>query len=147
MDNISMREIETRDSEFLYSLMNNVSILKSLNEVPTSLEYWENAISEWDKDADEEDYIILEDNSPVGWLGINNLESPEKQVYIKMIALLPEKQGLGIGKYAIENLVQDLKARGYQSIALHTDHNINNAQKCYQRCGFVITDTLVKKRC
>ena len=62
-----------------------------------------------------------------------------------MIAILPNKQGLGIGKYAINQLIENLKFRGYESIVLYTDRNNVNAQKCYQKCGFMITDTIVQK--
>lgn len=145
MENISTREVEAKDAEFLFSLMNNESILKSLNEVTTSLDTWGNAITEWEKDADEENYIILDKGMPVGWLGVNNLESQDRQVFIKVIAILPDKQGLGIGKRTIDQLIDNLKFRGYESIGLYTDQNNVNAQKCYQKCGFVITDTIVQK--
>jgi ribosomal protein S18 acetylase RimI-like enzyme len=145
MENISIREVEGKDAEFLFNLMNNESILKSLNEVTTSLDIWESAITEWNNDADEEDYIIFDNNIPIGWLGVNNLTSQDRQVFVKVIAILPNKQGLGIGKYAINQLIENLKFRGYESIGLYTDRNNVGAQKCYQKCGFVITDTIVQK--
>jgi len=145
MENISIREVEQKDAGFLFNLMNNEAILKSLNEVTTSLDIWESAIIEWNNDADEEDYIIFDNNIPIGWLGVNRLTSQDKQVFIKVIAILPNKQGLGIGKYAINQLIENLKFRGYESIGLYTDRNNVNAQKCYQKCGFMITDTIVKK--
>jgi len=145
MENISIREVEQKDAGFLFNLMNNEAILKSLNEVTTSLDIWESAIIEWNNDADEEDYIIFDNNIPIGWLGVNRLTSQDKQVFIKVIAILPNKQGLGIGKYAIDQLIENLKFRGYESIGLYTDRNNVKAQKCYQKCGFMITDTIVKK--
>lgn len=145
MENISIREVEGKDAEFLSNLMNSESILKSLNEITTSLEFWESAITEWNNDADEEDYVIFDDNTPIGWLGVNNLTSQDKQVSMKVIAVLPNKQGLGIGKYAIDQLIENLTFRGYESIGLYTDQNNVNAKKCYQKCGFVITDTIVQK--
>jgi ribosomal protein S18 acetylase RimI-like enzyme len=145
MKTISIREIEEKDAEFIFGLMNTESILKSLNEVTTSLDIWKSAITEWNNDADEEDYIIYDNNTPIGWLGVNNLSSRDKQVFIKMIAILPHKQGLGIGKYVVDRLVENFKLRGYESIGLYTDQNNVSAQKCYQKCGFMITDTLIQK--
>jgi ribosomal protein S18 acetylase RimI-like enzyme len=145
MENISIREVEEKDTKFLFKLMNNESILKSLNEVTTSLNIWECAITEWNNDVDEEGYIILENYIPVGWLGVNNLTSQDKQVFIKMMAIIPDKQGLGIGKYVINQLIENLKFRGYESIGLYTDRNNVNARKCYQKCGFVITDNIIQK--
>ena len=145
MENISIRQVEAKDAEFLFTLNNDESILESLNEVTTSLDTWESAITEWNNDADEEEYIIFDNNIPVGWLGVNGLTSQDKQAWIKIIAILPDKQGLGIGTYVINQLIKNLKLRGYKTIALYTDRSNVNAQKCYQKCGFVITDTMVRK--
>ncbi|MBI2849491.1 MAG: GNAT family N-acetyltransferase [Chloroflexi bacterium] len=145
MENISIREVEAKDAEFLFNLMNDESILKLLNEVATSLESWGRSITEWSNDADEEEYIILDNNIPVGWLGVNGLISQNRQAWIKLIALTPNKQGLEIGPYIINQLIENLKLRGYESIALYTDRSNVNAQKCYQKCGFAITDTFVRK--
>ena len=144
MENISIREIEAKDAEFLFNLMNNESILNSLNEIPSSLDNWQSAITEWNKEH-EEHHIIFDNSIPVGWLGVNGLTSQDKQAWIKIIAILPDKQGLGIGPYVINQLIENLKLRGYKSIALYTDRSNVNAQKCYQKCGFVITDTPIKK--
>ena len=145
MEKISIRKVEAIDAEFLFNLMNNESILKSLNEVTTSLDTWERAITEWNNDSDEEEHIIFDNNIPIGWLGVNHLTHQDKLAFIKIIAVLPDKQGLGIGPYVINHLIENLKFRGYKSIALYTDRSNVNAQKCYQKCGFVITDTMVRK--
>ena len=145
METISIREVEGKDAGFLFNLMNNESILKSLNEFTSSLDSWGSAITEWNNDPDEEDSIIFENTIPIGWLAINSLSSQDKQAFIKLIAILPDKQGLGIGPYVINQLIENLKFRGYKSIALYTDRSNVNAQKCYKKCGFVITDTLVRK--
>ena len=144
MANISIRRVEAKDAEFLFTLMNNESIIESLNEIPSSLDTWQSAITEWNKEH-EEHHIIFDNNIPIGWLGVNGLTSQDKQAWIKIIAILPDKQGLGIGPYVINQLIENLKIRGYNSIALYTDQSNVNAQKCYQKCGFVITDTMVRK--
>ena len=125
--------------------MNNESILEGLNEVTTTLDMWKSAINEWNKDDDEEDYLILENHRPAGWFGINNLSSNNKLVFLKMMAILPEKQGLGIGESVIHDLITTLISRGFQSISLYTDCNNINAQKCYQKCGFTICRTVTQK--
>lgn len=145
MENISIRKVIEKDADFLFSLMNNESVLDSLSEIGTSLETWEVAVSEWNNDVDEEDYVILDNDIPIGWLAINNLTSQEKQAFVKMIAILPHRQGLGIGTYVINRIIQNLKLRGYESIALYTDQNNVKAQNCYKRCGFVIIDTMDRK--
>ena len=56
---IGTRPVCTGDAEFLCSIMNCPSVLQALNEVPTGLQDWTDAIREWSRDDDEEDYIIL----------------------------------------------------------------------------------------
>ena len=58
MNKIKIAEVERRDASFLYELMNNESVITALNEVPTTVDIWEEAIAEWEQDDDEKDYII-----------------------------------------------------------------------------------------
>ena len=53
--------------------------------------------------------MILAEGRPIGWLGINGLSSESKQVFIKMIALLPTHQGRGIGQYVIREMIENLR--------------------------------------
>lgn len=126
--------------------MNSEEIATVLNEPPTSIEFWKEAIFEWEKDADEEDYIILCDGSCIGWLGVNGLLSKDKTAYIKMLALLPDYQGKGIGAKALDLIINDLKNLGYVKVILYTNQRNIKAQKCYEKCGFQITKTFMEKR-
>ena len=102
---IIIRPVNKQDAGFINQLMNCPSILQILNEVPTVLQDWMDAINEWLRDDDEEDYIILKHNTPIGWIGINGLASQDKTAYIKMAVLLPEYQKQGIGAFAIRRLM------------------------------------------
>ena len=90
MKNIKIIAVTENDAEFLQKLMNNEAVMAILNEVPTTLSVWVDAIKKWTQDADEEDYIIFDETTPIGWLGVNGLSSTDKKAYIKMIALLPQ---------------------------------------------------------
>lgn len=46
MKNIKVIKVNEGDARFLQELMNNESVLTSLNEVPTTIEVWADAISE-----------------------------------------------------------------------------------------------------
>ncbi|MBP1549970.1 MAG: hypothetical protein J6A05_08195, partial [Oscillospiraceae bacterium] len=70
MKNIIIIAITENDAEFLQKLMNNESVMSVLNEVPTTLSVWGDAIKEWLQDTDEEDYIIFDGTTPIGWLGV-----------------------------------------------------------------------------
>lgn len=133
------------DAQFLYRLMNDSNILDTLDEVPTNLQDWIEAISMWECDPDEEDYIIFDDKIPVGWLGINGLLSEDKTAYIKMIGLLPQYQSKGIGANIVNQFVRVLQSRGFSSVALYTNQNNVRAQSCYTKCGFQVVEELTEE--
>ena len=145
MNNINLRTVTDADAQFLFSIMNIDTILTMLNEVPTELRDWMDAIKEWSKDDDEEDYIISDGETPIGWLGINGLSSADKTVYLKMAVILPGYQNKGIGHYAISQVIEMLRQRNYLKIALYTDQDNHKARACYRKCGFEITETLTEE--
>ena len=71
--------------------MNCPHLLERLKEVPTTRQDWKDAICEWQKDGDEEDYIVLAGDTPMGWLGINGLLGGDRCAYLKMAAFLPSR--------------------------------------------------------
>lgn len=143
--NVKVFEVAENDAPFLCKLMNDKNILDALNEVPTQLSDWIDAISAWNCDNDEEDYIIFDEETPIGWLGVNGLSSEDKKAYIKMVVLLPEYQNKGIGSYVVTQLVRNLKSRKFKEIILYTNQNNLHAQKCYTKCGFEVTKELIQK--
>ncbi len=108
----------------------------------TSISEWDNIIDIWNKDEDEEDYVITRksDGIHIGWIGINGLLSENKTVWIKIIALLPRFWGNGYGSKVIKEVKQILKSRGYREIQLWTDESNERAQKCYKLNGFSVMD-------
>ena len=143
--NIRIQNVCEDDAEFLYRMMNDKSILNALDEVPTQFSDWVDAISAWNGDPDEEDYIIFDENTPIGWLGINGLLSEDKIAYIKMIGLFPQYQNKGIGTHVINQFLGLLKSRGFAAVALYTNQNKARAQNCYRKCGFTVTEELTEE--
>ncbi|MBQ9121599.1 MAG: GNAT family N-acetyltransferase [Clostridia bacterium] len=144
MSNIKIEEVKINDAAFIHDLMNNVRVMDALNEVPTSISDWRCAIAEWMQDSDEKDYIILCDATPIGWIAVNGLDSNEKKAFLKMIALLPEYHGRGIGQLAVHWVIEFLEKLGYISVALYTDETNLKAQNCYLRCGFKVVKSVVQ---
>lgn len=143
--NIRILNICEDDAEFLNKIMNDKDMLDALDEIPTQLNDWIDAISAWNCDSDEEDYIIFYGEIPIGWLGINGLSSEDKIAYIKMIGLLSQYQNKGIGAYVINQILGILKSRGFVAVALYTNQNNCRAQNCYMKCGFKITEELTEE--
>ena len=145
MNNIKLRAVSDSDAQFLTFIMNTDAVLNALNELPTQLEDWADAIVEWSRDNDEEDFIISDSNTPIGWLGINSLESADKVVYLKLAAILPEYHNKGIGHYAINQVIEMLRQRNYSKVALYTDQENYKARACYSKCGFEVTETFMEE--
>ena len=145
MNNIKLRTVTEADAQFIYFIMNIDTVLNALNELPTKLEDWVEAIKEWSKDNDEEDYIISDGEIPVGWLGINSLESTDKVAYLKLAAILPDYQNKGIGCYAISQVIKMLRQRNYLKVVLYTDQENYKAKTCYSKCGFEVTETFMEE--
>lgn len=145
MNAINLRAVSDVDAQFLTFIMNIDSILNALNEQPTKLGDWVDAIKEWSKDSDEEDYIISDGETPIGWIGINGLESADKVAYLKLVAILPNYQNKEIGYYAIRQVVEMLRQRNYLKMALYTDEENFKAKACYSKCGFEVTETFMEE--
>ena len=141
---IQIRPVNDSDAEFLYQLMNCPSLLERLNEVPTTRQDWTDAISEWLKDEDEEDYIVLAGDTPMGWLGVNGLRGGNGIAYLKMAAFLPEYQGRGYGTCSIRVVLDNLKRKGIEQVFLYTDSDNAPAQACYRKCGFKVVESLTE---
>ena len=97
MGHIEIRSVSDDDAEFLFQLMNEPTVMKDLNEVPTKKQDWEEAVSAWSEDADEEGYIVLSSGRPIGWFAVNGLLADDHTAFLKMAALMPAYQGKHIG--------------------------------------------------
>ena len=141
---LQIRPVNESDAEFLYQLMNCPSLLERLNEVPTTRQDWTDAISEWQKDEDEEDYIVLAGGIRMGWLGVNGLRGGDGIAYLKMAVFLPEYQGKGYGTCSIREVLDGLKQKGFEQVILYTDSDNGKAQACYRKCGFEVVESLTE---
>ena len=151
-DKISIRNVKPGDEKFLFNLMNNISVMRALNEVPTEESDWREAVSVWRQDKDEEGYIVMDDQKPIGWFSVNGLLSEDQErdggpgkPYLKMAALLPEYQNKNIGAYVLMQILGKLKKEGVAFVSLYTNQDNLRAQKCYEKCGFRITEALTQK--
>ena len=142
MEDIEIRSVSAGDAEFLLQLMNEPAVMKALNEVPTEKRDWEEAVSAWSEDADEEGYIVLSSGRPIGWFAVNGLLADDHTAFLKMAALMPAYQGKHIGRYVLTQILENLRSRGITSVQLFTNQNNLAAQKCYKECGFSVAEAL-----
>jgi GNAT superfamily N-acetyltransferase len=63
---------------------------------------------------------------------VDVLDYPE----IRMLAVMPESRGKGVAKALISECIRRAKAKGCQSIGLHTADFMKSAMKLYEQLGF-----------
>lgn len=142
MKHVEIRSVSAGDAEFLFQLMNEPAVMKALNEVPTEKRVWEDAVSAWSEDADEEGYIVFSSGRPIGWFAVNGLLADDHTAFLKMAALMPAYQGKHIGRYVLTQILENLRSRGITSVQLFTNQDNLAAQKCYGECGFSVAEAL-----
>ncbi len=138
-------EISAGSAGFICGLMNDEAVMRALNEVPTDIAVWEADIGGGNESGDEASFIICVGGERAGWLCIRDLMSYTQRVYLKMLAILPEFQGRGIGAAAIGIVTERLAREGYLSFDLHTNKDNTAALKCYKKCGFEIIGSVTQK--
>ena len=138
---IRWRKVRKEDASFLYNLMNTPEIAGRLHENPTTVDDWAKTIERLYQDDDEEGYIILAQDVPVGWIRICGLLTVgQSVVYINSFVLTPVHQGRGIGEYVLKETVKTLKLRGYIRVSIHISQENIQAKRCCQKCGFEVTE-------
>lgn len=145
MKNWTIRAVCPEDADFLTVLMNTPGLMARLHQTSTGKRDWEEAIALWLSDADEEGYIVSSRGQQVGWVAVNGLLSPDRLPYLKIAALLPEFQNLGLGRQVIRQLMAELRKRGYPAIRLFVDQDNHKARKCYESCGFQAVGTVCQQ--
>ena len=127
------------DIPFLTHLMSYKQIQAAIHIGDTDIAYWQKAFNVWAADNDEENYIIWQDDKPAGWLKLNGFNDTDI-AWISMLVIAPEYQRIGLGSYAVDYACELIKNRGYKSVGIHTNKENTAAHRCYEKCGFTITE-------
>jgi ribosomal protein S18 acetylase RimI-like enzyme len=71
--------------------------------------------------------------------GEDHLEAqrlPPHEAHIRMLGVLPEAQGRGIGRALMDESIRIARANGKTLMSLHTTERMNVAQRMYESMGF-----------
>ena len=71
--------------------------------------------------------------------GEDHLEAerlPSHEAHIRMLGVLPETQGRGIGRALMDESIRIAKEHGKTLMTLHTTNRMNVAQRMYESMGF-----------
>jgi len=78
-------------------------------------------------------WLAVADKKPVGTVSV--VREPD-HLYIRSMAVLPEVQGLGIGKMLLDAIDGYAVANGFDRLFLYTTNFSTAAKKLYEKCGF-----------
>lgn len=84
-------------------------------------------------------YLISEDETTLGFIGIEHHYKSQAVTKIHKIYLLPETQGKGIGKKVIEE-IEKLALENHSTSLLLNVNRFNSALSFYKKTGFEIID-------
>ena len=82
-------------------------------------------------------YIAYVDGMAAGCIGLRKLDTQKAE--IKRLYVRTQVRGLHIGRLLAEQVVQEAKAIGYQSIVLDTLFSMESARGLYKSLGFIET--------
>lgn len=121
-------------------------MINALHLIPRNDEGWFQIYQKyWKDDPDEKNFVIFENDLSVGWLKLNGLEN-KKIGWISMLAILPERQGVGIGRNAVRFAEEFFRSRDFLQCGIQTTEDNQKAIALYTGCGYKIIDQKVSER-
>tara|TARA_A100000164_G_C21300629_1_gene493130 strand:- start:184 stop:471 length:288 start_codon:yes stop_codon:yes gene_type:complete len=81
---------------------------------------------------------MFDRDQPVGVIEVVHLNSWDMDIgWIMDISLIPEKQGIGLGKHLLQESLHQLYKAGYKNAGLGVTLSNKNAHQLYLKMGFV----------
>lgn len=80
-------------------------------------------------------YFIRVDDVPCGWMR-TNINKEENRFYISSLYVLPDKQGLGLGKKLFIRAEEDAALAGFEEVWLGVMRKNEKSVKWYKKIGF-----------
>lgn len=85
--------------------------------------------------------ILLVEGKDVGFAGFGSEDTAGAIYKLHKLYLLPEVQGMGLGRYLIETVMDQVKQAGAKHLLLNVNR-ANPALHFYQKIGFKIKETV-----
>ena len=86
-------------------------------------------------------FTIYHDDKPFGYLSFNKRN---KELFLSKIYVLKESRGKGIGKKAMNFVLDTARAMSCEKVSLTVNKNNYNAIKAYESIGFVNKEELIQ---
>ena len=127
--------LEKETVPFVCEIMCEPNNVFALHTNTISLEEWKSIFERAEYDADEENFIVYQNDTPCCWLKINGLQNKDT-AWISMLVVSERFKYQGVGKFAVEFAIEYLAKRGYQHINLQTTADNLSAIRLYEKSGF-----------
>ena len=101
--------------------------------------YSEEALTDQFDKREQLFYLITEEDSTLGFIGIEHNYQNQNTTKIHKIYILPETQGKGIGKLTIETIGKLALENNAASVLLNVNR-FNKALNFYEKVGFKVVD-------
>ena len=132
---LSFRELQETDLEPLTQLLLIPSIAKSLHWHPSPDEIRDAYENYWSCDLDEANYMILLDDSPIGWVKLNGLLE-KNTLWLSMLVIHPDYQRKHYGKMALRWVEQFAREKAYPCVGIQTTVDNCAAVALYVKAGY-----------
>lgn len=70
-------------------------------------------------------YLVLKDGTPCATIGWYDFDERGEDAFVGWFGVLPEFQGLGIGKEALKFIINEVKNLNYDYLRVYTDKVVN----------------------
>lgn len=70
---------------------------------------------------------------------------PDNWSYIRMVGVHPQYEGMGIARSLTQKCIEEARATGESTIALHTSEVMNAARHIYEKIGFTVVQELPER--
>lgn len=130
-----IKPLEKADISLVYNLMSEPNNISALHTDIISLTEWQKSFAEAENDADEENFIVYQNDTPCCWLKLNGLKNNET-AWISMLVVADSFKHQGIGQYAVKVTVEYLAKKGYSQVKLQTTKDNLPAINLYTKLGF-----------
>ncbi len=107
--------------------------LPELHGCPIPLSEWRSTFCP--PDPDEQNYIVMRGECPVGWFRLNNLCGSDGVLWLAMLSVGRDFRRRGVGRFAVDFAETFAREHGFTALGIHTTADNLPARSLYESRG------------
>ena len=142
-----IRSWESGDRQVVQDLIASVLAEYRLTCEPegADIDVWE--VEKYYLNKNGEFWVVEQHQNLVGTAAYYPINRGTNAVEVRKMYLQPQVRGLGLGKYLLTQLEQEINRRGFQEIWIETATVLREAVKLYEHHGYEPTTGVETRRC